>query len=191
MPSVLSHPAPMLCIGLALGRTRVPPRLLLAGLACSLLPDLDVIGFKFGVSYADILGHRGFSHSLLFALLTGLLAAWAAPLLRCARRAAFLFCGGAVLLHIMLDALTNGGLGVALFWPLSETRWFFPWQPIEVSPFSLRRFLSRRGMEILYSEFIWVWLPSFGAALLAWAFVRHKNSRPGLLAQKRGGRRAG
>ncbi|MCP4149495.1 MAG: metal-dependent hydrolase, partial [bacterium] len=38
-----------------------------------MLPDADVIGFKFGVSYGDFLGHRGFFHSLFFAFIAALL----------------------------------------------------------------------------------------------------------------------
>ena len=36
---------------------------------CSALPDLDVIGFRFGIHYGDFWGHRGFTHSLVFAAL--------------------------------------------------------------------------------------------------------------------------
>jgi len=43
-------------------------RSLLVGSA--LLPDADVIGFALGIHYGDLFGHRGLSHSLLFA------AAW-------------------------------------------------------------------------------------------------------------------
>jgi membrane-bound metal-dependent hydrolase YbcI (DUF457 family) len=43
-----------------------------ARLACvlgilAMLPDLDVIGFRLGIPYEHMLGHRGFTHSLLFA----------------------------------------------------------------------------------------------------------------------------
>ena len=163
MPTVLSHPAPLLCLGLACGRRLVSRRLLLAGILCSVLPDLDVIAFRFSVSYADILGHRGLSHSLLFALGAGLLAALAAPLLQSGRRAAFLVCAGGAFSHIILDAMTNGGLGVALFWPFSEARYFFPWRPIAVSPLSLRRFFAQGGLNVLKSEAFWIWLPSLTA----------------------------
>ncbi len=44
------------------------PRLWLVGAACTVVPDLDAIGFFLGVRYASLLGHRGLSHSLLFAL---------------------------------------------------------------------------------------------------------------------------
>src|SRR5437764_9166773 len=47
-------------------------------IACSMLPDVDVIGFSFGIQYGDLFGHRGFTHSLFFAALTGMVAAFAA-----------------------------------------------------------------------------------------------------------------
>lgn len=166
MPTLIGHAAPVLCAGIAAGRGRVPFRLLFAGLLCSILPDLDVFAFRFGVTYADILGHRGLSHSLLFAFCTGLAAALCARWLRAGRVMAFVVCGGAVLLHSLLDGMTNGGLGVALFWPYSEARYFLPWQPIEVSPFSPQRLLSARGLEIFKSEAVWIWLPSLAAGVL-------------------------
>jgi membrane-bound metal-dependent hydrolase YbcI (DUF457 family) len=50
----------------------IPPRvvsatLVLLSAACSVIPDLDVIGFKFDIRYGDMLGHRGLTHSIFFA----------------------------------------------------------------------------------------------------------------------------
>jgi inner membrane protein len=56
--------------------------------------------------------------------------------------------------------LTNGGLGVALFAPFSNERYFWPWRPIEVSPIGLEAFLSPWGVRVLVSEAKWVWLPA-------------------------------
>ncbi len=61
--------------------------------------------------------------------------------------------------HGMLDALTNGGLGVAFFSPFEPRRYFFPWRPIAVSPLSVSRFLAGRGLRILAGELKWVVLP--------------------------------
>lgn len=109
MPTVFPHPAPVLALTMALGSRAVPARLLLFGVLCALLPDADVVGFRLGIPYADILGHRGFFHSLAFALGMGLVGAGLAPVLRCGRMAAL---GGffAVASHILLDAMTSGGL---------------------------------------------------------------------------------
>src|SRR5690242_5758509 len=48
--------------------------------ALSLLPDADVIGFRFGVHYGAVWGHRGATHSLVFALLAGTAVGSLAPL---------------------------------------------------------------------------------------------------------------
>ena len=79
MPTVFSHPAPVLALAALLGG-RVSTRMLLFGILCAVLPDADVIGFRFGISYADAFGHRGFSHSLAFALLMGCAGFGVAPL---------------------------------------------------------------------------------------------------------------
>jgi inner membrane protein len=69
--------------------------------------------------------------------------------------------------HGVLDAFTDGGLGVAFFAPFDGTRYFFPVRPIRVSPIGVARFFSRTGMEVLSSEMIWVWIPSGVLALFA------------------------
>lgn len=157
----------MLALGVALGRRRVSPRLLLAIAFFAVAPDLDGIGFYLGVPYASWLGHRGFSHSIVFALLCGLFGAGLAPWLRASR----LWAGGlaflAVASHIALDALTSGGLGVAVLWPFSEARYFFPWRPIQVSPMNPARLFSERGLAVFYSECILIWLPSLALVLVS------------------------
>jgi inner membrane protein len=155
----------MLALTLALGSRAIPPRF--AGALCcfALMPDLDGIGFYLGVPYESWLGHRGFSHSLFFAFACGLLGFWLAPWLGVSRRLAGGLAFLAVTSHIALDALTSGGLGVALLWPFTEARYFFPWRPIRVSPMRLAHFVSGRGLVVLYSEFLWVWLPAFAVAL--------------------------
>jgi inner membrane protein len=128
MPTVFAHALVPLAVGLGLGRRRIPPRLLVAGALAAMLPDADVVVFKLGIAYADALGHRGASHSFVFALTLGAGAALCHRLLRAKAWTAFLFVGVAVLSHPLLDMLTNGGLGVALLWPWSEQRFFAPWR---------------------------------------------------------------
>lgn len=166
MPTIFSHPAPVVALSAALG-AHCPLRLILFGIVCTLLPDMDVIGFRMGVKYADVLGHRGATHSLVFALSIGLVGAFFAPWLRSSRVAAFGTAFLAVVSHIVLDALTNGGLGVAAFWPVDQTRYFFDWRPIQVSPFSPKALMSQRGLSVLLSELRWVWLPCLSAGILA------------------------
>lgn len=175
----------------ALAHAVVPGRrgLLLLGALCAAAPDLDVIGLRLGVSYGDVLGHRGLTHSLPFAALCAALLAglWhrrarAAPPVHALapaapsvlRVGAFLFA--AIASHGLLDALTNGGLGVAFFAPLDPERYFFPWQPIEVSPISVRRFFTARGWRVLQSELLVVWLPALalGSLLSLWRRARQR-----------------
>jgi len=68
--------------------------------------------------------------------------------------------------HGFLDAMTNGGLGVAFFSPFDNTRYFLPWRPIVVSPISVTRFFSDRGVAVLHSELLWIWIPAGLLAIL-------------------------
>jgi inner membrane protein len=163
MPSALSHLAVPIALGAGLGRDTVPGRLLAAGAAASVLPDLDVVGLRLGIPYGSALGHRGATHSLLFAAALALLAAWRHRDLGAAPATAFEFVLVAGASHGLLDALTSGGLGVALLWPLSPERLFAPVRPIRVAPLTVRA-LASRGPAVLASELRWIWLP---AALLA------------------------
>ncbi len=167
MPTALSHPAVPLALSIGLGRSAVPARLVTAGIVASVLPDLDVVAFRFGVPYAAPFGHRGFSHSLAFAGLVALLGAGCHRLLRSGPTATFAFLFAATASHSVLDAFTNGGLGVAFFWPFSPTRYSAPVRMIQVAPLTAARLLSRRGAVVLASELLWVWLPCavLGAAL--------------------------
>lgn len=127
--------------------------------ALSMLPDLDVVGFRLGVPYGAPLGHRGASHSLVVAGLLGL-AATAVAYARSTgkdRTAQALRLGlcvaGVVASHGLLDAMTDGGKGVALLWPFTTPRFFFPWRPIPVAPIGAR-FFSMRGMHVAVVELL-------------------------------------
>ena len=143
--------------------SRMPGKFWLFAIASAVLPDADVVGFGLGIHYEDMLGHRGLTHSLPFALLWGFGVVWCEfkEITRFSRRwwslVAFFFAVTAS--HGVLDAFTNGGLGVAFFAPFSVTRYFFPWNPIEVSPLTVKEFFSQWGGAVVKSELLWVWLP--------------------------------
>ena len=169
MPTILTHAAVPLALRLGLGGKAVPARLLACGAIASMLPDLDVVGMRFGVAYGSDYGHRGFTHSLLFAGVVALIGACFHRRLRMGFLGAFLFLFAAMASHGLLDTFTNGGRGVELLWPFASERYFAPVRPIEVSPLSLRGLFTPRGAHVLESELIWVWLPALiaGVALLA------------------------
>ena len=168
MPTILTHAAVTLPF---LGR--LPRRVLFAGVLGTIIPDADVAAFAFGIPYEHTFGHRGFTHSIVFALLFAALA----TLLVRGRAAAFAFVFVCTMSHGVLDAFTDGGLGIAFFSPFSNERYFFPWQPIRVSPLGAG-FFSGRGLETLKSELVWVWVPCVVAALLG-KYVVHVQRESG------------
>ena len=170
MPTILTHVAVPLALGLGLGSRVISRPLLLLGIVASVLPDFDVVAFRFNVAYSHALGHRGATHSVAFALALAILALALARQLHSSRLVAFMFVAVAAISHGLLDMLTNGGMGVALWWPWSGERLFAPWQVIEVSPLSLRRVFSERGLAVFQSELLWVWVPAalVTGALVAW-----------------------
>ena len=180
MPTIFSHAVAALALGKTYAGTKRPMRFWVLSVLCAVLPDADVIGFSFGLR-GSMFGHRGFSHSLLFALLLAL----AVVCLAFRQRRAFsqgwwsLLCYFFLVTasHGLLDALTDGGSGVAFFAPFDATRYFFPWRPIEVSPISLDRFFSPRGLEVIKSEVVWIWIPAILLVAAAWLYRRLRASR--------------
>lgn len=169
MASFISHAVAALGIGTVFARPGVPKRVWVIGAACSMVPDIDVIGFRFGVRYADFWGHRGFTHSLLFGgilatLVTTIGFFRGSPGL--SRISLWVYFFLATASHGLLDAMTNGGLGVAFFSPFDNTRYFLPWRPIVVSPISVTRIFSERGLAVLQSELLWIWIPAELLAIL-------------------------
>ncbi len=93
------------------------------------IPDLDLALAAFGQKGPRF--HRNVSHSLpLLGLLV--LGAWLVviPMAAIGESGMFWAWCGALFSHPLLDVLTTGrnlgarGYGIALFWPLSDRRWF-------------------------------------------------------------------
>jgi inner membrane protein len=178
MPTIFTHAIIPIAAGFALGRSRVPVPVLACGIALSMLPDADVIGFRYGIPYADQFGHRGASHAIMVAAVT------AALLTAIFRRAhawlIFVFLFISMASHGLLDALTNGGLGPALFWPFDTARYFAPYTPIRVSPVGMG-FFSSRGVTVILSEMQWVWLPAMILAVMGRTLLRQNwKTRSGI-----------
>jgi inner membrane protein len=163
LATILTHGIVGYTIAKVCVRKPVSPVYWLLAFVVPMLPDLDVLGFKYGIEYQDCWGHRGAVHSLLFAFI---ISAVIFALFRLfvkiktfsVNKDCFLglFLGTAS--HAMLDAITNGGLGVAFFWPLNYHRYFFPFRPIPVSPLTADRFLEQ-SLFIVKAEALWIWLP--------------------------------
>ena len=130
--------------------------------ALSMLPDADVVGFALGVPYSAPWGHRGATHSLTVAVCGGILAGLAARATRRPGLRTAAIASAVLASHGLLDTLTDGGLGAALFWPFDLTRYFAPWRPIPVAPIGLD-FLSGDGLFVSLIEL------TLFAPLLVWA----------------------
>ena len=185
MASAYTHLFAAACTGVAITPGKIHPRLLAAGVVGSLIPDADVFGFELGIPYDHLFGHRGISHSLLFAVLFSLTmtlvlfrnARWA--MIR-GRIVAYLFLVTAS--HGLFDAMTNGGPGVAFFAPIDDARYFLPFRPIQVSPISLSALINPGLVSILFGEIIWIWFPCVAiaaATYLALRWVERRRSVPG------------
>ena len=176
MATVMSHSIAALAVGRAFAPEGMRPRFWILTAVCAALPDMDVVGFAFRIQYRDMLGHRGLTHSLSFAVALSLLVVLLffrdSNPLGTSWWVLVLYFFVVTASHGVLDALTNGGLGVAFFAPFSNRRYFLPWHPIEVSPIGIEPFLTRRGFLVLISEIVWIWIPSIVLVASAWIYRR-------------------
>jgi len=130
------------------------------------------IGFRFGITYNHFLGHRGFFHSLFFALLVGVVYAFI--YLRKNQttwKTRFLFIAYFFLLTAsngLLDIFTNGGMGVALLSPFDTTRYFFLGDRFRFHQLVLGGFFGLRGWSALKVN-----LYGYGCLLYLFCYYNH------------------
>jgi inner membrane protein len=146
-------------------------------MAAAILPDADLISRLFGIPHTHDFGHRGATHTILFALLLAAIAAFHAGKLLVRRRVAFLFIFFSALSHPLSDMLTNGGKGIMLFWPFDSTRFAWAVRPVEVSPILLRGFEDGRIWSVLMSEVQWLWGPAIVIAVIVRLIATARRSR--------------
>jgi inner membrane protein len=172
--SAFSHIAVPAILYASFKSDKVNFRLFVLAAVCSVFPDIDVIGFKFGIPYGSQWGHRGFTHSLVFALCLASLLIPFHKKLQSKPRTVFWFCFVSCASHAFLDAMTNGGLGVDLYWPFSSGRIFFPFRPIQVSPIGVGNFFTEWGFRVMVSELVWVLIPALIIGTIG-AVIRRTN----------------
>jgi len=182
MASIFGHALTAVALGSSYSRKYTNRKFWLLGIALAMLPDADVIGFSWGIPYESVLGHRGLSHSLLFAFCIGILTTLlffrkgTSLRVKLVFTTYFFLCTAS---HGVLDAMTTGGLGIAFFSPFDTTRYFFPWRPIAVSPIGVENFLGEWGKRVLLNEMIWIGIPAIAFILLNWFRKRliHPSSK--------------
>ena len=179
MPTLFSHALVGGLIGGSAQVARLRWRIAAVAAFLAVLPDVDVVAFALDIPYSHPLGHRGFTHSLPFAVLAGLLAT--AVFVREIPLASRRGLGVAAVLalacasHGVLDAFTDAGRGVGFFVPFDDTRYFLPWRVLATSPIGVERFFDRAA-PILANELRWVVLPSLAIAGTVWG-VRRVRTR--------------
>lgn len=162
MASAFAHALVAITVGKTYTKKFSGLKFILLGVFCSVIPDADVVMHNW-VSYESFFGHRGFFHSFFFCAILAIFVTgtfyrneqtfgktgWMYIIY-------FFLCGAS---HALLDMMTSGGLGVAIFSPFYNERYFFNWRPIRVSPMSISSFFGDRAWVILSSEFKWIGIP--------------------------------
>lgn len=164
MPSFFGHAVASIGLAIPFKSKKDSSKLFILAALCAVLPDADVIGFRFGIEYLSQWGHRGFTHSIVFSLCCGMFFTLMGYRKLSIKTSifwkyffVFFLC---TLSHPLLDAMTTGGEGVAFFWPIDNSRYFFPFHPIKVSPIKIESFFSEWGLKVLKSEAVWIGFPS-------------------------------
>lgn len=160
MATIFTHPVVALGLTPWLNFQEKRRQIVFIAIILTILPDIDVVGFRLGIPYLHLFGHRGFTHSITFAVMISLLMGWfIVQNSNIKITHVWLYFFLSTVSHGVLDALTNGGYGIAFFSPFSNERYFFYSQPIEVSTLNIKRFFAGQGYEVLLSELIWIWIP--------------------------------
>ncbi|MBK6545611.1 MAG: metal-dependent hydrolase [Saprospiraceae bacterium] len=145
-------------------KAKLLPTILLS-VSCAIIPDLDVLGFEYGIPYDSIFGHRGLSHSIVFAFILSIIITtlffkeFRKDKIKFLNICWYYFL--CTISHGLFDAMTTGGLGVGFFTPFLADRYFFSIRPIPVSPLNLQAFFTEYGWYILKAEFQFIGLISF------------------------------
>lgn len=146
--------------------------LVFLAIGSAILPDLDVLAFNFGIPYLHPLGHRGFTHSIVFALFWA--GALAVMLGKTRKLLYFITLCFATVSHGVLDALTTGGKGVGFLIPFNNDRFFFGFRPIKVSPIGVSKFFSEWGIQVILSELKYIAIPCAMVLLFLYLLKRNK-----------------
>ncbi|WP_347922806.1 metal-dependent hydrolase [Pontimicrobium sp. SW4] len=148
--------------------------LLILAIMSTILPDIDVIAFSLNIPYSHPFGHRGFTHSILFAVI------WALLLMsffgKKDRLVWFTVIFLSTISHGLLDAMTSGGKGIGFLIPFNNERFFFPFREIKVSPIGVSKFLSEWGLQVIMSELKYILIPCFFILLVRFILQKSKKT---------------
>lgn len=120
----LTHIVVGACIGELIAGKKLGKKAMMLGALANSLPDIDVVASLWLSTTSDLLAHRGFTHSLLFALLVSPLLAFLCRSIFRKQNVALTtwvgFWGIQILCHLFIDSCNAYGTG--LFEPFSHYR---------------------------------------------------------------------
>ena len=73
MPTPIAHAIVSIPLAKTIVRENNSKKILFWSVVCATIADIDLIGYFFGVPINYFLGHRGFTHSIIFAFFISLL----------------------------------------------------------------------------------------------------------------------
>lgn len=176
MPTSLSHAAAGLAIASVLKPAKATSRYWMLAAACAAIPDIDALSLPLRLPPNDLLGHRGITHSVLFAVgLSAVVTALWFPRERVGddRWRIWLAMCLATMSHGLLDALSSYGHGVALLAPMWNQHLCFSSRPLGNIGVGHRGVLSL-SLRVAANEAIWIWMPSALVTSLALLLERHR-----------------
>lgn len=160
MASVVAHAVVPLVVKSAFSWPKaIERRLTIAVAMCAIWPDIDLVTLAFEIRPNEPLGHRGLTHSIL----VGAIVAFAVALAAFRGKAfwgvvALLF--GASALHGLVDAMTAGDVGVALFAPITNARFSSPFKLFATCPAGVDEFFGPWGALAIANELLYLVIPT-------------------------------
>lgn len=175
MATFISHPifgAGVACIFDRTQSKEASQRFIILSTLCQWVPDIDTFSYLFAIDERHPLGHRGLTHSGVFALALAFTVMTifyrSYRLNRTQWWGCYIWFFVITLFHGIFDALVDAALGVAFFWPLSLERYRFAWRPLMDVPIRFSEFLSIRFWHAQWIEC------QFFALILACLYVAYR-----------------
>ena len=167
----LTHIVLGACVGEAIGGKRLGKRAMLLGATAQSIPDIDFLATLWMDPAEELLAHRGFTHSILFVVLTTPFLALAAKRLLTERDVSIpkwiFFFGIQLVIHDFLDAFNAYGTG--WFEPFNHSRISFQALYVADPFFSIWPALAFVALLFLKTNnpkrIPWLWVGLIGSIL--------------------------
>lgn len=151
----LTHIVLGACIGEAVAGKKLGKRAMIVGAIAQSIPDIDFISTFWLHDAGDIIGHRGFTHSITFSILAIFILSWLARIIFRKQNLTwkdwFRLIGINIVVHLFIDAFNAYGVG----WlePFSHKRFSFHILFVADPFFSVWPFIGCMGLLIFRNTY--------------------------------------